>query len=632
MKASRTTLHSSRLAVLASALFLLLPARAALASDAGKTVELKINAGETRVIDGLSATSMPAVRVIDNPHALVIHNDEPGKMTILGAEAGHWDIDVTAADGSSRTYDVVVSAIADKSNPLKAPEAPPSYDERAATAPPAYPDSGAPPATAWKLAKDDSSSGGGAAAASASPSSTETMNVPANGGAASSATAPAAAAAASAPGLSALVPAVPSQTASAQVSTAGETFRTDPSIAASGGQYQSDSVNGGTHYLPDDGIALMSGMSEIFDFPQRIRRVSIADSSIADIQVVNPYQLNLIGHKAGFTTLAVWNSQGRYQERQVRIEPHGTQQVLLNCMVAELDRTAIEKQGMNVMAAATNLGLSFVSLPGNVATPYSTNQLLYGGQTQNAFGTITNANIAPIAGPTLPLGGNVIPLLLSQNLTYGISGGNSNVQTMSFIQFLATHDLARILAQPRLLANSGEEAKFLSGGEIPIVIAQALNTTIVFKEFGTKVGFVPTVVGRSNIELLVKPELSEPDFAHGVQLFGFNVPAFVTRRAETLVRLKDTQTLIIAGLILHDKREVINKVPYLGDLPYLSGLFKTTSWQSNESDLVMSVTPEIVRPLPEGAEVYTAAKRGPLTYQEIRTERTAAPEPSRPRF
>jgi pilus assembly protein CpaC len=630
MKASRTTLNSSPLAVLASALFLLLPARAALASNAVKTVELKINAGETRVIEGLASTSMPAVRVIENPHALVIHNEEPGKMTLLGAEAGHWDIDVKEADGSDLTYDVVVSAIANKDNPLKAGEAPPAYDGRAAAAPPPYPSSGTPSSTDWRLAK--ASSGSSAPAASASPSSTDTMNVPASGGGSGSAAPTVVAAAAPAPDSSALAPTIPSQTVNPSAAAPGETFRTDPSVAESGGQYQSDSVDGGTHYLPSETIAMMSGTSQIFDFPQRIRRVSIADSAIADIQVVNPYQLNLIGHKPGFTTLAVWNSQGRYQERQVRIEPHGVQQVLLNCMVAELNRTSIENQGMNIAAAATNLGLSFVSLPGNVATPYSSSSLLYGGQMQNAFGTITNANIAPIAGPTLPGGGQLIPLLLSQNMTYGITGGNSNVQTQAFIQFLETHNMARILAQPHLLANSGEEAKFLSGGEIPIVIAQALNTSIVFKEFGTKVGFVPTVVGRNNIELLVKPELSEPDYAHGVQLFGFSIPAFVTRRAETLVRLKDTQTLIIAGLILHDKREVINKVPYLGDIPYVAGLFRTTSWQNTESDLVMSVTPQIVKPLPEGAEVYTPSKRGPLTYQEIRTEKPATPEPSRPRF
>jgi len=223
-------------------------------------------------------------------------------------------------------------------------------------------------------------------------------------------------------------------------------------------------------------------------------------------------------------------------------------------------------------------------------------------------------------------------MLLSQSLTYGLAFGNGNYQTQSLFQYLEQHNLAKILAQPHLLANSGEEAKFLSGGEIPIVIAQALNTSIVFKQFGTSVEFVPTVVGRNDIELLVKPEVSEPDFAHGVQLFGFNVPAFITRRAETMVQLKDNQTLIIAGLILHDKKTNIDKVPYLGDIKFLGGLFRTTSYTNTETDLVMSVTPQIVRPLPDGAAVYNPTTVPELTHDQIETRRLAQPDATRPRF
>src|SRR6202022_1323362 len=122
----------------------------------------------------------------------------------------------------------------------------------------------------------------------------------------------------------------------------------------------------------------------------------------------------------------------------------------------------------------------------------------------------------------------LIPLLLSTNTNYGLAAGNSNIQTQTMFEFLENHGLAKILAEPHLLANSGEKAEFLSGGEIPIVVAQALNTSIVFKQFGTSVIFVPTVIGFDDIMLKVKPEVSEPDFAHGVTLFGFTVPAFVT--------------------------------------------------------------------------------------------------------
>jgi pilus assembly protein CpaC len=370
---------------------------------------------------------------------------------------------------------------------------------------------------------------------------------------------------------------------------------------------------------------MMIGTSQIIDFPQRMRRVSIADTSIADVQVISPFELNLIGHKPGFTTLTVWTGQGHYEQRQVRISPNGKQQVLLNCIVAELDRSQVENQGVNLSLAFTHLGFSLVGLPGAVGTPYS------GTTSINATGP-TNIGQVTSTGNSLPFGGQLIPLLLSQGLTYGLSAQNSNVQTQSFFQFLENHNMAKILAQPRLLANTGEKAKFLSGGEIPIVLAQALNTSIVFKEFGTKVTFVPTVVGVNDIELLVQPEVSEPDFAHGVQLFGFQVPAFVTRKAETQVRLHDDQTLIVAGLILHEKKEIIQKVPYLGDIPYAGGLFRNTSWTDTETDLVMSVTPEIVRPLPSGSQVYLPTSRPPMTTEEIKTERTATPDAARPRF
>jgi pilus assembly protein CpaC len=184
-----------------------------------------------------------------------------------------------------------------------------------------------------------------------------------------------------------------------------------------------------------------------------------------------------------------------------------------------------------------------------------------------------------------------------------------------------------------LIANSGNKAKFLSGGEIPIVVTQALTTTIVFKQYGTSVVFLPTVVGGRDIDLLVRPEVSKPDYTQGVQLFGFTVPAFVTRRAETRVRLRDNQTLIIAGLILDDSRSTVKKVPYLGDIPYAGALFRQTYWQHAKTELVMSVTPELVRPLPPGTEVSLPTERqGPLTPDEVRMRPLSTPDAARPRF
>jgi pilus assembly protein CpaC len=414
-------------------------------------------------------------------------------------------------------------------------------------------------------------------------------------------------------------PAPSSQTASAALSN--ERYRSDPSVSLTGGELHTGAISGGRHYLPEDGVQLQTGSSRIIDFTTRLHRVSIADTTVADIQVINPFQVNLIGHKPGFTTLAVWDQNGQYVERPVRIDPNGKQQVLLRTMVAELDRSAIENQGTNLSLALSHQGFSLVGLPGPVATPFSASTSF-----TSSNGTVSSS------GNTLPAGGSLIGMLLSSSLTYGLALGNKDYQLQGLFQYLEQHNLAKLLAQPELLANSGEEAKFLSGGEIPIVIAQALNTSIVFKQFGTSVEFVPTVIGSNDIELLVKPEVSQPDFAQGVSMFGFTIPAFVTRRAETMVQLKDNQTLIIAGLILHQKTTEVQKVPYLGDIPYVGGLFRNTSYNNAETDLIISVTPQIVRPLPDGASVYNPTSVRELTHDQIETRRLAQPDASRPRF
>jgi pilus assembly protein CpaC len=417
----------------------------------------------------------------------------------------------------------------------------------------------------------------------------------------------------------------PSQAASSGALPSVRTFNTDPMAVVPSGP----PPLGTKHFMPGDGIDLMTSTSEVLDYPTRIRRVSIADSKIADIQVINPYELNLVAHQPGFTTLAVWDTQGRYSEREIRVDESGKQQVLLNVIVAELNRSRIENFGINWSVALPRWNISLVNMAGGVATPYTATSALTANSLISSNPPVT---VSTTAAGTLPPNGTLIPLLLSQNLTYGLAAGNNNIQTQSFFQFLEENSMGKILAEPHLLANSGEKAEFLSGGEIPIVISQALNTSIVFKQFGTSVTFVPTVIGFDDILLKVKPEVSEPNFAEGVNLFGFTVPAFVTRRAETMVRLRNNQTLIVAGLLLNTKNETVAKVPYLGDIPYIRGLFRNTSYNNTQTDLVMTVTPQIVAPLPPNGRVILPTDRGPMSSEEIQTRRVYPDDAGRPRF
>ena len=584
------------------------------ATDPAAWIPVSMNAGETYVINDIKPGTKPAFQVQQNPNAFVSYDSPPGKLTLLSAGAGRWQVTVTNNSDREVTYDVNAFGAATPGSPLTPGNAPPSMtddklDSRPGEASSTSTSSGLPELGTISSLRTTPSA--------ASPyTATVPDKSPASYNDASWSVPPQ-------PG-NGLQAYEPRQSAPSATSIAR--YRNDPSVLDAGPGYLGDSVSGGKHYLPEDAVSLMMGTSEVIDFQRRITRISVADSKIADVQVIDPFQLNLIAHQPGFTTIAIWDSDGRYNERTVRVDASGKQQVMLNTIVAELDRTELENQGVNLSVALTKIGISLVGLPGAVATPYSAASTLQSSASAGSLSGTTSP------GGILPGPGQLIPLLLSPNVTYGLSAGNSNVQWQGFFQFLEAHNLGKVLAEPHLLANSGEKAKFLSGGEIPIVIAQALNSTIVFKTFGTSVEFIPTVVGRDDIELLVKPEVSEPDYTHGVQLFGFTVPAFVTRRAETMARLKDRQTLIIAGLILHEKISQVQKVPYLGDIPYVAGLFRNTYWSDKETDLVMSVTPEIVRPLPPSGQVYLPTGRSDLTPEEIKTQTIEPPDAARPRF
>jgi pilus assembly protein CpaC len=584
------------------------------AKDPSDWVPVSMNAGETYVINDIKPGTKPSFKVEQNPNAFVSYDSPPGKLTMLSAAAGRWIVTVTNSSDREVSYDVNAFAVAKPGAPLTPGNAPPSMNDDGLSS---RPGAGASASTSSAMPELGAVSSMRTTPSAASPyTATLPDKAPVSYDDASWSVPPQ-------PG-NGLHAYEPRRSALSAINTAR--YRNDPSVLDSGPGYLGDSVSGGKHYLPEEAVSLMMGTSQVIDFQHRITRISVADSKIADVQVIDPFQLNLIAHQPGFTTLAIWDAEGRYDERTVRVDASGKQQVMLNTIVAELDRTELENQGVNLSVALTKIGISLVGLPGAVATPYTAASTLQSSASAGSLsGTTSPSGVLP--GP-----GQLVPLLLSPNVTYGLSAGNSNIQWQGFFQFLESHNLGKILAEPHLLANSGEKAKFLSGGEIPIVIAQALNSTIVFKTFGTSVEFIPTVVGRDDIELLVKPEVSEPDYAHGVQLFGFTVPAFVTRRAETMARLKDRQTLIIAGLILHQKIAQVQKVPYLGDIPYVAGLFRTTSYSNQETDLVMSVTPEIVRPLPPTGQVYLPTGRGDLAPDEIKTRTLEPPDAARPRF
>jgi pilus assembly protein CpaC len=183
------------------------------------------------------------------------------------------------------------------------------------------------------------------------------------------------------------------------------------------------------------------------------------------------------------------------------------------------------------------------------------------------------------------------------NLMAGFTTG-SWVWT-TFFNALKTQGLGRILAEPNLVATSGQEASFLAGGEFPVPVPQDFGTiTIQWKKFGVALVFTPTVLDGGKIAIKVAPEVSELDFTTApVISAGLQVPGLRVRRTSTHVEVKDGQTFAIAGLLSDSHRNAVNKFPVLGDIPILGTLFRSSKYQKNETELVILVTPRLVKPL-----------------------------------
>jgi pilus assembly protein CpaC len=243
-------------------------------------------------------------------------------------------------------------------------------------------------------------------------------------------------------------------------------------------------------------------------------------------------------------------------------------QVTLKVKIAEVSRDLLKQIGVNLLSRDTTSGFQFGIGQGNPGT----------------FGTAANGtktfNIAS-AGTTLGAAGHLLGLDL-----------------LSTLNLAATDGYASILAEPNLTALSGETASFLAGGEFPIPVSQSLGAvTIEYKQYGVGLAFTPIVLQDGRISIRVRPEVSELSDAGSVTLNNFNVPALTTRRAETTVELGSGQSFMIAGLLRNTNSNAINKAPLLGDLPILGALFRSTKFRRQETELVIIVTPYLVRPV-----------------------------------
>lgn len=166
--------------------------------------------------------------------------------------------------------------------------------------------------------------------------------------------------------------------------------------------------------------------------------------------------------------------------------------------------------------------------------------------------------------------------------------------------------MARTLAEPNLVALSGDTASFLAGGEYPVPVPGTLGSvTIEYKRYGVGLAFTPTVLGDGLINMKIEPEVSELDHSRPVQIQGWSIPPLIVRRASTTVELRDGQSFVIGGLLQSVGQNQINQLPWLGDIPVLGALFRSASYQKRETDLAIIVTPRLVRPARPGDVIKT---------------------------
>jgi len=324
-----------------------------------------------------------------------------------------------------------------------------------------------------------------------------------------------------------------------------------------------------TAQVPTDSITridLSPGRSFPLTTQNPITRVSVATPEIADAIVVGEREIVINAKATGETDLLLWIANE--PRRHYRLAVHSAndrQMVQLAVRVAEVRKDLVHE-----------LGVSGLYRDGNVRAGAGI------FNSDNVFDKTTGL------------------ITLPTNARFGTVLSDFGTKSfLSFIDFQSQRGNARLLAEPNLLAGNRDTASFLAGGEFPVPIAQPgpngqVAITIQFREFGIRLTFQPEIISDSLIKLTMRPEVSSLDFTNAVEISGFRIPALRTRRISTSVDVKRDQSLIVSGLFSDEREQVRTGIPFLMDLPVLGALFGNSSWTSNQSELLILVTPTLV--------------------------------------
>jgi pilus assembly protein CpaC len=390
----------------------------------------------------------------------------------------------------------------------------------------------------------------------------------------------------------------------------------------------------GVIFAADDtpSVQLMVGRSAVVDIGTPIQRVSLTSSDVADAMVTSSTQLLVNGKMPGTISMFVWERSGALRQYEIVVQRDLAR---LNDQLQKLfaaERIHAQSNGKAIVLSGTVSSKDLAEKAKTVAAGYvekaddvvnllqvqegtASNQVLLSVR----FAEV-NRNALTDLGASLFTGASGYKNYLARTTTQQypapvFDNSDPTKEKLVFSDFLnlflfssehqlgvtikalQTKGLFQSLAEPNLVAESGKEASFLAGGEFPVPIAQGTGgnvaISIQYKEFGVRLNFTPVITG-SSVHLKVRPEVSTLDFANGVLLQGFRIPALSTRRTETELELQDGQTFAIAGLLNNSINSTLQKIPGIGDIPILGLLFKSKAAQKDQTELVVMITPHIL--------------------------------------
>ncbi len=358
-----------------------------------------------------------------------------------------------------------------------------------------------------------------------------------------------------------------------------------------------------------------------------LERIAIADPAVADVLMLKgrPEAL-LVGKKPGQTTLLLWHRGASSPERLVVNVRSALQAQDNGVDLSVQDDSALVQGSAPTLLDHEQTREAASAAVGSKGSVVDASTVATGGVVQvdvkvvefdrtalNQLGlSFTNTNGGFSYGVTSPTaaantsGSSGSALTSAFNLVASSTTGKWNAS----LNLLKSDGLARVLAEPSLVALSGQSASFLAGGELPIPEPQGLGTTtIVYKSFGIGLTVTPTVLSADRIALKVAPEASDLDYSNAVILNNISVPALTTRREDTTVELGDGETFVIGGLVSQSVMSTVNKIPLLGDLPIIGVFFRDLTYSRQDKELVILVTPHLIKPFARGTTLPLPGQR-----------------------